>query len=112
MNKNYRRVPTKFGPDTKFEIRPAPPAPFRVLQESAFERLKNELLTEQLEDVWAAEFNSFVRRAANEAAALAWVTPYPSLVFPVLFEEKIDAALVHAERQKEIWQRSRELLVV
>jgi hypothetical protein len=29
-----------------------------------------------------------------------------------LFEEKIDAALAHAERQREIWQRSRELLAV
>ncbi len=112
MNIKHRRVRTNFGPDTKFEIKPAPPAPFRALQENAFERLKDELLTGHLEDVWAAEFNSHVRRAANEAAALAWVTPYPSLVFPVLFEEKIDTALARAERQKEILQRSRELLAV
>jgi len=29
----------------------------------------------------------------NEAAALAWITPYPALVFPGLFEEKAEAAL-------------------
>ena len=112
MNTKHRRVPTNFGPDTRFEVTPAPPAPFRALQEDAFEGLKSELLTERLEDVWEAEFNSHVRRAANEAAALAWVTPYPSLVFPVLFDEKLEAALAHAARQKQIWQRSRELLAV
>jgi hypothetical protein len=33
------------------------------------------------------------------------------LVFPALFEEKAEAALLRAERQEQIRQRSRELLV-
>jgi hypothetical protein len=56
------------------------------------------------------ELNPPLRRAANDAAALAWDTLYPLLVFPVLFEEKIEAALRHATRQACIRERSRELL--
>jgi hypothetical protein len=93
MNANYRRVPTEFGPETGFEVRPAPAAPFRAVQESRFERLKRELLNECLTTSWQPELNSSLRRAANEAAALAWMTPYPLLVFPVLFEERTLAAL-------------------
>ena len=112
MNANYRRVPTEFGPEERFEVRPAPPAPFRAEQINRFERLKDELLVERLESVWEPELNSHVRRAANEAAALAWVTRYPLLLFPVLFDEKAEAALARAARQEEILARSRELLAV
>ena len=48
MNKNKTFVPTEFGPETRFELRAAPPAPFRVTQETEFERLKNQLLAQQL----------------------------------------------------------------
>ena len=105
-----RRLRTEFGPETRFEIRPAPAVPFRGERETAFERLKAALLAERLEAAWNAESNSLVRRAANEAAALAWVTPYPLLTFPVLFEEKVEAARIRAERQLVIRERSRELL--
>jgi hypothetical protein len=111
MNANYRRVPTRFAPETRFEVKPDA-APFRAVLENKFETLKTQLLLERLESVWEPALNSQVRRAANEAAALAWVTPYPLLVFPVLFEEKAEAALLRAARQKEIRQRSRELLAV
>ena len=90
MNKYTTRVPTEFGPETRFELRPAPPAPFRATRETEFERLKNRLLAEQLAGA-TPELNAPLRRAANEAAALAWVTFYPLLVFPVLFEEKTAA---------------------
>ena len=111
MNTNYRRVPAQFGPESRFEVRPVPPAPFRVTQETALERLKNELLREFLYEAQPA-LNGYVRRAANEAAALAWVTPYPLLVFPALFQEKAEAALVQSERQKSVRRRSLELLNV
>lgn|SRR5690242_18573620 len=112
MNANYRRVPTRFGPETRFDVKPAPAAPFRAVQETRFERLKNELLDERLEELPDPTFNSYVRTAANEAAALAWVTPYPLLVFPTLFEEKADSALESAEKQEDVFERSRELLAV
>ncbi len=112
MKANYRRVPTRFGPDTRFELKPAPPAPFRAAQETKFERLKNDLLDERLEELLDPEFNSYLRAAANEAAALAWVTPYPLLVFPALFEEKADSALHLVEKQEEVLERSRQMLAV
>lgn len=112
MNANYRRVPTRFGPETRFELKPAPAAPFRAVQETRFERLKNLLLDERLDTLADPTFNSYLRTAANEAAALAWVSPYPLLVFPTLFEEKADSALQLAEKQEEVFERSRELLAV
>jgi hypothetical protein len=80
------------------------------VQENRLERLKNALLFERLGD--ETRYNTYVRRAANEAAALAWVTPYPLLVFPALFEEKADLALAQAVRQEQVLERSRELLFV
>ncbi|MGD1087125.1 MAG: hypothetical protein ABR955_00155 [Verrucomicrobiota bacterium] len=110
MNKNKTRVPTEFGPETRFELRPTPPVPFRVTQETEFERLKNQLLARQLAEAPTPELNPPLRRAANEAAALAWATIFPLLVFPVLFEEKIETALRQAERQARIYASSRELI--
>jgi hypothetical protein len=112
MNANYRRVPTRFGPETRFAVKPVPAAPFRAVQENRFERLKTILLDERLEELLDPAFNTYVRNAANEAAALAWVTPYPLLVFPGLFEEKADSAVKLAEKQEEVLERSRELLTV
>ena len=112
MNKRHRHLRAEFGPDTRFEIRPAPPSPFRVAQESRFELLKGQLLAERLGEIWGARSVSQVRRAANEAAALAWVTPYPLLVFPVLFEEKTEEALLLVDRQQRVRERTRELLML
>ena len=108
MNTNKTRVPTEFGPETRFELRPTPSAPFRATRETDFERLKTRLLAEQLAGA-TPELNALLRRAASEAAALAWVTFYPLLVFPVLFEEKTAAAARQAERQARIYATSREL---
>ncbi len=93
MKTDDYRVPTEFMPETRFEISPSPPAPFRAREEDALEGLKRRLLDEVLERAWDPECNSRLRRAANEAAALARLTPYPALVFPVLFEERANAAV-------------------
>ena len=99
MNTNLTRIRTEFGPETRFELRPAPAAPFRVTLETALERLKLELLRRRLASMPEPRYNSKVRSAANEAAALAWVTDYPLLVFPELFEEKVNAV-----QQREVGQ--------
>ena len=91
---------------------PLPPEPFRAGHEDELERLKNRLLVDRLGSALGAEENSQVRRAANEAAALAWLTKYPLLVFPSLFEEKADFALVRMEQQDRVRRISRELLSV
>ena len=105
MNKNKTFVPTEFGPETRFELRPTPTVPFRAVQENEFERLKHKLLAQQLVQA-TPELNVPLRRAANDAAALAWATVFPLLVFPVLFEEKIEAAVLRAERQARIYANS------
>jgi hypothetical protein len=110
MNKHNHKLRAAFRPETRFEVRPAPPAPFRATQESEFERLKNRLLTETLLATARPEMNAAIRRAANEAAALAWVTYYPLLLFPGLFEEKLSHAFRHAERQASILANHRELV--
>ena len=111
MNKTTNKLRAKFGPETRFELRPAPPAPFRATPETDFERLKNRLVTETLLATARPELNAAIRRAANEAAALAWVTFYPLLLFPALFEEKFHGALRQAERQARILAKSPEVEV-
>ncbi len=101
----------KFGPETRFEVQPLPPAPFRALQENELERLKGRLLQARLAE-FPPRVNIALRRAANEAAALAWATPYPTLVYPELFDEKATAALRRVMLQEEVHQRSALLLAV
>ena len=110
MNKKPIQLPTRFAPETRFELRPVPPAPFRATQDTEFERLKIKLLARQLVEAATPELNAPLRRAANEAAAIAWNTLFPLLVFPALFEEKTEAALRQARRQARILKNSRELL--
>ena len=110
MNTRYRKLPARFGAETRFDVRPEPPAPFRVVQEAELEQLKHRLLRERLSATADPGLNLPLRRAANEAASLAWITPVPTLIFPELFEEKVQTALTQAIRQKEIRERSRELL--
>ncbi len=112
MKNGNRVLRAEFGPDTRFEVNPVLGVPFRAGHEDALESLKNRLLGEKLAEVWSADENSQVRRAANEAAGLAWLTKYPLLVFPVLFEEKAAAGLEQAERQAKVRRISRELLAV
>ncbi len=112
MKANNSRLHIEFLPETRFEVKPRPPSPLRTRGEDPLERLKRRLLEGRLEGVWNAETNCRLRRAANEAAALAWVTPYPLLVFPVLFEEHAKAAAARARRQAQVRRRSRELLAV
>ena len=107
MNK---RVPTTFGPETRFEVNPAPAAPFRAVLEDEFERLNAKLLRERLADERTARLGGELRRAANEAAGLAWATAFPLLFFPALFEEKIRVALKRVARQEMIRGETRELV--
>jgi hypothetical protein len=105
MNNNKTKVTARFAPETRFTLPTATTAPFRANLESEFERLKNRLLAETLD-----ELNAPLRRAANDAAALAWVTFYPLLVFPALFEEKSRAAVRQTARQARIYASSTEII--
>ena len=107
-----RKVPTRFGPETRFKVKPLPAALVRAEQHDQLAGLKDRLLGERLNDVPDTQTEEHYRHAANEAAALAWVTAYPLLVFPALFEEKAREAEDQLERQEQIRQRSREMLAI
>jgi hypothetical protein len=84
------------------------PLPPQAGWEGQLERLKVRLLAAHLRarPYLAAQLT----RAAAEAAALAWVTRFPLLLFPSLFEEMAEAAVARAQRQERIRQRSRLLM--
>lgn len=112
MNTNHRRVPTRFAPETRFEVTPVPAEPTALIDEAQFERLKERLLFERFQELRDRQFRNQILRAANEAAAIAWVTPYPVLVFPALFEEKAQAMLISEESRERRGRDKRDLLVV
>jgi hypothetical protein len=112
MKENARKVPTRFGPETRFEVKPVPAAALRAEQQARLASLKDRLLEERLDEAPDLETESHFRQAANEAAALASITPYPLLAFPVLFEEKTSEAEARLERQQEVRERSRVLLAI
>ena len=111
MNAGTQPVPTRFGAETTFEV-PIPTAPLRGAAEQELERLKGRLLHQMLCEHADASLGDKLRQAAAEAATLAWMTPYPLLVLPVLVEEKAREAQRRATQQRSVLRRSRALLVV
>ena len=105
MNRRYRKLRPRFEPDTRFELTPVPPAPFRGTGETELDRFKNRLLRELLASTDEPELYAPLRRATNEAAALAWTTPFPLLFLPELLREKADAARRYVERQTALLKR-------
>jgi hypothetical protein len=103
-------VKTRFGPETRFEIGSLAPVPMRGAAEYELEQLKTRLLRQLLTPVMEPELNKALRRAANEAASVAWFTPFPLLFFPTLLEEKAASARRQQTRQRQIRERSQGLL--
>jgi len=95
---------------THFNVTPCPPVPFRGLQETELEQFKNRLLRHALNEAADAGRYAPLRRAAAEAVTAAWMTPYPILFLPVLFEEKTVAARKQFFRARSIRDRSRRIL--
>jgi hypothetical protein len=58
------------------------------VQTTALDQLTERLLRQLLEFVTDPEQNALLRRAANEAAALIWLTPCPLFLFPELLRGK------------------------
>jgi hypothetical protein len=69
------------------------------------ERLRECLLYEHTRVVSDAKVQTWLKRAAEEAASIAWATPYPFLVLPILLDEKLSDARRKAEVQKSIYVR-------
>jgi hypothetical protein len=98
---------TRFRPVTRFEVAPAFSVPFRGALENDLDALKARLLKEELARAGEPALNPLLRRAANDAASLAWFTPFPLLVFPLLLEEKAQEARRQEARQRQIRKRTR-----
>ena len=105
MNRRYRKLRAQFEPEARFEIAPVPPAPFRGRRETELERLKDRLLQELLADAENPALYTPLRRATNEAAALAWTTPFPLLLLPELLREKAATARRYVKRQASLLKR-------
>lgn len=105
-----RPFKTRFGPETRFEIGPIAPVPFRGQAENDLEQLKERLLGQLLAQPLEPALSTALRRAANEAAGAAWFTPFPLLFFPTLLDEKAARARLQQKRQQEIRERTQGLL--
>lgn len=79
---------------------------FNIRGVGALEELKQRLLLETTSARCEPGTLSRLRRAAEDAASLAWTTPFPLLVLPELFSEKAEEACTRSQRQREIRQRS------
>ncbi len=101
------RLTTRFARPTRFALRPR--ALSRAERETQLGALKERLLRLHLDRVERDELRPVVQRAADEAASLAWATPYPLLVLPELVEEKVAEARERAERQARIYRETAAL---
>jgi hypothetical protein len=106
--RNKRRLALRFERATDLRLEPVAPVPFRGVIETDLEHLKERLLRETLEQTGGGgEFNAPLRRASNDAAALAWTTPFPLLLLPELFREKAEAARRYARKQAALRANSK-----
>jgi hypothetical protein len=96
------RVPTRFYGDIRFDVQPQYAALTIKQVETKFVRLKNRLLQPVLSRTDNPELKRQLQLAANEASAVAWTTPFPLLVLPVLLEEKSAEVHRYAAHQKEV----------
>jgi len=58
-----------------------------------------------LESISSTELVKEISRAANEAAALAWLTVCPILVLPTLIDEKVCEVLKRWDKQQHLLRR-------
>lgn len=110
MTNRYYRLPAQFGPPVEFELKPAPGVVSREREKLQFQRLQDRLLQEAGAGTQHTAVQRNLKRAAIEAAAIAWTTPFPLLVWPTLFLERAEAIRFQTERQEEILKRSEVLL--
>lgn len=83
-----------------------PPVARRGGFERELERVKRRLLERLQQEPLYAGLEGALGQAANEAAALAWMTPFPLLVLPVLMEEKAETVRYRTQQQLRIYLRS------
>ncbi len=108
MNESAKRLTAHFARPTRFSVRPR--GLTRAEQRARLSELKERLLRAHLARAGSEAIRSRVRWAAEEAASLAWASPFPLLVLPELVEEKVARAREQAARQEHIRRRTAEWL--
>ena len=68
-----------------------------------------DLQMQRLNETAESEIHALIMRQADEAAFLAWLTLYPLLTFPCLFEERAAAATEQARRRARLYWNGLEL---
>ena len=111
MKTKRKTLWTRFDPGARFDVSSVAAVPFRGTGETELEQFKHQLLQSALREAPGPELYAPLRRAANEAAAAAWMTPFPMLVLPVLFDEKSASARRSFERAQSVRARSQRILV-
>src|SRR6185436_459548 len=110
---NSHNVESEFDSATRLVLNhSAFPDRVRAKGIAALEELKQRLLHETAKGGSDLANSSGLLRAAEEAASLAWATPFPLLVLPELFAEKAAEACIRSERQRDIRERSQGLTSV
>lgn len=104
MKEKKVKLYPRFAREKRFVVKPTPAAQRRQRQAAQLAELKDRYLDKAL--AVAADRALYIpyQRAAVDAAAVAWLTPWPLLVFPALFEEKIDEARRYVARQRLVRQ--------
>lgn len=102
-----RKLKTFFDPDTEFEATLLEGAPLK----EAFAELQEALMAETLELTGTLALHAPLKQAANEAAALAWTTGFPLLVFPALFQEKAERVRFREKKALRIKAQTADLLM-
>ncbi|MGZ8898724.1 MAG: hypothetical protein ACXW3Z_01395 [Limisphaerales bacterium] len=96
-----------FDEGDEFEL---PPRFERQELETRFNGLKEELLGELLEETETLDLHPRLKQAANEAAGIAWMTEFPLLVFPALFDELAKRERTRQNRQRQILAKTEHLI--
>lgn len=107
--KTNRKTQNAFGEDPGHYSENAPWLAHDAV-ESAFGKLKSELVGEVLRHNETIHLGHSLQQVANEAAGLAWTTSYPLLVFPTLLHEKIHGLRTREQRQQRVQAMSAELV--
>jgi len=100
MNETMQRLSAHFARPIRFSVRPR--GLTRAEQRAMLSDLKERLLRPHLARAGSEAVRSRVRWAAEEAASLAWASPFPLLVLPELVEERVARAREEAARQERI----------
>lgn len=102
-------ISTQFDNEVAFEMTPLPGVVPSDTVQLRFVELQNRLVEETLHETPNPFLREGLHQAANEAAALSWTTPYPLLVMPVLFNEKVHAVRLRLGKQHRVAMKSQSL---